>query len=97
LQAIAPSPGQGAKSEARITVSAKREAEATVIWIQDNGPGVSEAARQKLFEPFSISSSRRGSGLGLAIAADILRAHDGEISLVESVYGARFKISLPNH
>ncbi|MBV9433371.1 MAG: HAMP domain-containing histidine kinase [Hyphomicrobiales bacterium] len=97
LQAIAPPPGQEAKSEAQITVSAKREADTTLIWVQDNGPGVSQAARQKLFEPFSLSSNRRGSGLGLAIAADILRAHDGEISLVDSVYGARFKISLPNH
>jgi signal transduction histidine kinase len=97
LQAIAPAPGQEAKGEARITVSAKREADETVIWIQDNGPGVSDAARQKLFEPFSMSSSRRGSGLGLAIAADILRAHDGDISLVESVHGARFKITLPRY
>jgi signal transduction histidine kinase len=97
LQAIAPPRGQEAKGEARITVSAKHEADKTVIWVQDNGPGVSEAARQRLFEPFSISSSRRGSGLGLAIAADILRAHDGDISLVDSVYGACFKISLPDH
>jgi signal transduction histidine kinase len=97
LQAIAPARGQEAKGEARITVSAKRDADMAVIWIQDNGPGVSAAARQRLFEPFSISSSRRGSGLGLAIAADILRAHDGDISLVDSVYGARFKISLPDH
>jgi signal transduction histidine kinase len=97
LQAIAPPRGQEAKGEARITVSAKHEADKTVIWVQDNGPGVSETARQRLFEPFSISSSRRGSGLGLAIAADILRAHDGDISLVDSVYGACFKISLPDH
>ncbi|MBV9568525.1 MAG: HAMP domain-containing histidine kinase, partial [Hyphomicrobiales bacterium] len=95
LQAIAPAPGQQAQGEARITVSAKDDGDRTIIWIQDNGPGVSAAARQRLFEPFSVSSSRRGSGLGLAIAADILRAHDGDIRLAESVVGARFEISLP--
>ncbi|MBV8447459.1 MAG: HAMP domain-containing histidine kinase [Hyphomicrobiales bacterium] len=95
LQAIAPPPGQEAEGEARLTVSAERETNRALICIQDNGPGVSAAARQRLFEPFSVSSSRRGSGLGLAIAADILRAHDGEIRLVESVAGARFAITLP--
>jgi signal transduction histidine kinase len=96
LQAIAPPPGQEAGGEARITVSAKPDEGRSVIFIQDNGPGVSAAARPRLFEPFSVSSSKRGSGLGLAIAADILRAHDGDIRLSESTIGARFEISLPD-
>ncbi|MBV9112195.1 MAG: HAMP domain-containing histidine kinase [Hyphomicrobiales bacterium] len=95
LQAIAPPPGQPAEGEARVVVSAIAESDHIAVWIQDNGPGVSAAARQRLFEPFSASSSRRGSGLGLAIAADILRAHDGDIRLADSVVGARFEISLP--
>jgi signal transduction histidine kinase len=97
LQAIAPQLGQEAAGEARITVSAKSEDGRSTIWIEDNGPGVSAGARQRLFEPFSVSSSRRGSGLGLAIAADILRAHDGDIGLADSTPGARFEISLPYH
>ena len=96
LQAMAPVAGQQAEGEGSITVSAEHVEASSYIIVQDNGPGVSAGARQRLFEPFSASSSRRGSGLGLAIAADILRAHDGDIRLVESAAGARFEIRLPN-
>jgi signal transduction histidine kinase len=96
LQALAPPPGHAACGEARITVSARLEDSRCVIFVQDNGPGLPAAALQRLFEPFSASSSKRGSGLGLAIAADILRAHDGDIRLDGSAAGARFEISLPN-
>jgi signal transduction histidine kinase len=97
LQAMVPEVGlQASGDEGRITVTAERREGSTFIFVQDNGPGVSPAARQRLFEPFSASSSRRGSGLGLAIAADILRAHDGDIRLADSAQGARFEIRLPN-
>ncbi|MFI5014773.1 MAG: sensor histidine kinase [Hyphomicrobiales bacterium] len=95
LQAMAPPAGQQPADEARITVSARHEARGSLIFVEDNGPGVPAAARQRLFEPFSASSSRRGSGLGLAIAADILRAHDGDIRLADGSGGARFEITLP--
>ncbi len=95
LQALSPPPGQPATGEAVVTVSASRRDAASVIKIQDNGPGLPAAARQKLFEPFS-PSGRRGSGLGLAIAADILHAHDGDIRLVDSAVGACFEIKLPD-
>ena len=96
LQALAPPPGQReCKEEAIVTVSASSSDGVAVIFVQDNGPGLPAAARQKLFEPFSYSTSRRGSGLGLAIAADIIHAHDGEIRLVDTAIGACFEIRLP--
>jgi signal transduction histidine kinase len=96
LQALAPPPGQqGGGKEAIVTVSASCSDGTSLIFVRDNGPGLPAAARQRLFEPFSPSSSRRGSGLGLAIAADILNAHDGEIRLLDSASGACFEIKLP--
>ena len=66
------------------------------ILFQDNGRGVSEAARATLFEPFSFTSSTEGFGLGLAVCADIIRAHGGEMSLQEGYgWGSVFQIYLP--
>jgi len=96
LGAMALPPEQQAVAEPRIVVSASREPHASLIVVQDNGPGVPAAARQRLFEPFSASSSKRGSGLGLAIAADILQAHEGDIRLADSSAGARFEVRLPS-
>jgi len=52
------------------------------IEISDDGPGLSENARNKLFQPFAGSSRDGGTGLGLVIVRDIVRAHGGDLSLV---------------
>jgi signal transduction histidine kinase len=49
-----------------------------------------------LFEAFQGSTRSGGSGLGLAIAAELVRAHGGEISLVPGTIGATFRISIPD-
>jgi signal transduction histidine kinase len=59
------------------------------------------AARERLFEPFRGSVRAGGSGLGLAIAADIVRAHGGQIRLLDDsgnseLSGAVFEVSLPD-
>jgi signal transduction histidine kinase len=95
LLAMVPQPSQPPRSDTRVTVSASNRDGMNEIVVKDNGPGVPKAVRQRLFEPFSVSSNGRGSGLGLAISADILRAHDGEIRLGEADQGARFEIRLP--
>jgi len=65
------------------------------IDIIDNGPGMPEAARLHLFEPFKGSRKPGGSGLGIAIAHEILRAHDGDLTLLKSdEYGTTFRLSL---
>jgi signal transduction histidine kinase len=53
-----------------------------VIEVSDDGPGFSESARQKLFQPFAGSSRDGGTGLGLVIVRDIMRAHGGDVALV---------------
>jgi two-component system nitrogen regulation sensor histidine kinase NtrY len=63
--------------------------------IEDDGPGLSSEARDKLFIP-SFSTKRSGSGLGLAIVNLIVREHHGAIRVEDgSPGGARFVVELP--
>jgi signal transduction histidine kinase len=73
----------------RIVVGSDR-----TIDVIDQGPGVPAALRPRLFEPFSRGASNaEGSGLGLNLAREIMRSHGGEISLVPSERGAKFRLS----
>ncbi|HPA82878.1 MAG TPA: ATP-binding protein [Thermoanaerobaculales bacterium] len=68
-----------------------------VLEVSDNGPGVPEEYRGRVFEPF-FSSRRhgRGAGLGLAVVYAIVTEHGGEIELEEGAGpGARFLVRLP--
>ena len=66
------------------------------IEVSDTGPGLSERARAHLFEAFQGSTRTGGAGLGLAIAAELVRAHGGEIRLVEGTIGATFRFTIPD-
>ena len=52
--------------------------------------------REHLFEAFQGSTRTGGTGLGLAIAAELIRAHGGEIALVEGTIGATFRLTIPD-
>jgi signal transduction histidine kinase len=66
-----------------------------VIRVNDNGPGVSEAIQDRLFEPF-VSTKEEGTGLGLSIAARIIEEHGGQLNLNSTEgRGATFTIVLP--
>jgi signal transduction histidine kinase len=67
-----------------------------VIEISDTGPGVSDKARDHMFQAFQGSTRAGGVGLGLAIAAELVRAHGGEIRLVPGTIGATFSITIPD-
>ena len=70
-----------------------------VISVRDDGPGVDEAIRDRLFDPFaSTKSIKQGTGLGLAICYAIVKRCDGEIQVFsERDRGACFKVFLPTH
>jgi signal transduction histidine kinase len=80
----------------QLRVTGQREGAVVVIEVSDTGPGVSDKARAHLFEAFQGSTRPGGSGLGLAIAAELVRAHGGEIRLVEGTIGATFRIIIPD-
>ena len=64
--------------------------------VADTGPGMPERVRRHLFEPFASSAKPDGNGLGLAICRELMRAHGGEIELLESsARGTIFRLVLP--
>ena len=86
-----------------ITISARRDRAMLTIWVEDEGPGVPDDAREDIFRRFhSVRPEREAfgqhSGLGLAIARTIVEGHQGSIA-VESrengSNGARFVVRLP--
>lgn len=85
-----------------VTVRFASEPEGTTIHIDDDGPGIPAADRQRIFEPFvRLDSSRDrktgGTGLGLAIAHRIVARHGGTLTAGESPDGgARFTLAMPS-
>jgi len=64
--------------------------------INDNGPGIPEEIRNRIFEPFATFGKSRGTGLGLAITRRIIEEHFGEIQFESEVgKGTTFHIKLP--
>jgi signal transduction histidine kinase len=95
--AIDHSPRGGA-----VTVRVRRHGHEAVIEVDDEGPGIPESERERIFEPFTrlTGTTRHGSGgtgLGLAIARRIVDAHDGSIRASSPAgRGARFTVTLPS-
>ncbi len=85
-----------ALSERRIAIMARRSERVVEIDVSDNGPGIPERAREHLFEAFQGSARAGGTGLGLAIVAELVRAHGGEIELIETGPGTTFRVRLPD-
>ena len=70
---------------------------ASLIEIRDNGPGLPDRVRERLFQPFSSSGRPGGAGLGLAIARELARGHGGDLTLTHSgPEGAVFELRLPD-
>ncbi|MDX1739612.1 MAG: HAMP domain-containing sensor histidine kinase, partial [Alphaproteobacteria bacterium] len=84
-----------------IWLSAGIRGEVLEILVDDDGPGIPENEREKVFRPFyRIDGSRNtktgGTGLGLSISRDVARIHGGEIYLEDSPYGGlRVRVRLP--
>jgi signal transduction histidine kinase len=76
-----------------VSVSDQDASDALLIIVRDNGSGVPDEIKPRLFEPFA-SGRREGTGLGLSIVKRIVVAHGGEIS-ARNTPGAEFTIRLP--
>ncbi|HET8745822.1 MAG TPA: ATP-binding protein [Ramlibacter sp.] len=85
----------------RATLRVEDTPQALVIRVLDDGPGIPEKEREKVFEPFyrleaSRSRATGGTGLGLAIARNIARLHGGDIALRNrSPRGLEATLTLP--
>jgi len=77
-------------------VSTAVELHSVKISFKDNGIGIPDSVREKIFEPFMSQGKKEGMGLGLPIAENIVKKHNGTISVESELgEGAIFSISLP--
>jgi signal transduction histidine kinase len=80
-----------------ISIAATRRGSVTEIEVTDNGPGIPQAVRARLFEAFQSAAKPGGTGLGLAISRELTEAHGGSITVREtSEVGTCFHIVIPD-
>jgi two-component system, NtrC family, sensor histidine kinase GlrK len=83
-----------------ISIELSQLDESVRIDLQDEGPGIAVADRERIFEPFfrgerQPADAIRGSGIGLSIVHEYISAHGGRIELLTNTSGAHFRIELP--
>jgi signal transduction histidine kinase/ligand-binding sensor domain-containing protein len=81
----------------QVKVSTKRTGTSLAIKVADNGEGISNELREKIFQPFfTTKPAGHGTGLGLSLSYDIIKSHNGEISVESSAgEGTVFTIMIP--
>lgn len=85
------------RGKGRIRVSAETRDGRAVIRIADDGPGIPERIRARLFQPFVSAAGPEGTGLGLSIARELAAGHRGDLRLIETgPAGTTFELTLPN-
>ncbi|NIL87679.1 Adaptive-response sensory-kinase SasA [Rhodococcus fascians] len=99
LSNVLDNAGRFTPSGGTIRVAVGRDTHA-FITVDDEGPGVAEADRERIFERLVRLNSARdrasgGVGLGLSIARTLARAHGGELVCLTGPSGARFRLTLP--
>jgi PAS domain S-box-containing protein len=90
----------GPDEQPRVTLGVKPApvGEYAIIEVSDNGDGISEEVRAKIFTPFFSTKKRKGTGMGLAVAARVVNSHGGKITVEsETGQGATFQVLLPIH
>lgn len=84
-------------SVAHIAIRTRAENREVILEVEDNGPGIPEAARAHIWDPFwTTKEEGAGTGLGLTVVHGIVADHGGTISLESAPgFGARFVVRLP--
>jgi signal transduction histidine kinase len=91
LNALVAMPNGG---ELMLEAGKSEEGKAQVL-VKDTGTGIREELQGRIFDSF-LTGTTDGTGLGLSISKRILKAHDGDLDLLESGNnGTVFKITLP--
>jgi len=78
----------------QVTLAGRRHRLALALQVQDNGPGVPQAMRERIFHPL-VSGRAGGSGLGLTIAHAILQQHQGTIECDSAAGRTVFTLTIP--
>jgi len=84
-----------AREHGRVWVSARRRGAHVELVVEDDGPGIPEPDRARVFDPY-YTTKNEGTGLGLAIVKKVVLEHHGRIECLASPHGgARFAIEVP--
>ena len=80
-----------------VIISSKQTEHGIQLSVKDNGGGIPEQVRDKIFQPFfTTKPTGKGTGLGLSLSYDIIKAHRGELILESSEGdGTLFSIQIP--
>lgn len=78
----------------RIEMAIQTEAALCRLHVRDNGTGLDEAARKRIFQPFATTKAN-GLGLGLVISRDIMRGLGGDLTIGPAREGAEFIMRIP--
>jgi signal transduction histidine kinase len=90
----------GSNYSPALVVSTKRSTNDEIrITITDNGPGIPDDIKDKIFQPFfTTKPTGQGTGLGLSLSYDIVKAHGGELNCSSTTEnGTKFIIKLPHN
>ena len=93
MNALEMSPG----GLVRLTAGAVEGGDSVWLRVEDDGPGIPNSVRERLFQPF-VTTKEQGTGLGLPICRRILEEHDGSLEAEPDpceLGGAAFRITLP--
>jgi len=81
-------------TDGRVHITADNDADRVTLRISDNGPGVPEARRQQIFQPF-FTTKQKGTGLGLALVHKTVTQHRGTVKVEDAEGGgAQFVLTL---
>jgi signal transduction histidine kinase len=95
IRSSRPDPGAGGR-RGRVVVRAQRGSQGAAVFVEDDGPGVPDSVRDRVFDPY-FTTKPYGTGLGLAIVKKIVVEHNGTITVgrSERLGGAAFVVELP--
>jgi signal transduction histidine kinase len=93
----AAKPVKGEDYQPTVWVSTERQNGKIYVTVKDNGTGIPDSVRDKIFHPFfTTKPTGEGTGLGLSLSYDIIKAHNGEIKVEsEEGQGTEFVVELP--
>jgi len=85
------------KYEPTVSVSTKKDVSKVIISVKDNGNGIPQHIKDKIFQPFfTTKPTGQGTGLGLSLSYDIVKAHGGTIEVISTEgKGSNFLLTLP--
>jgi signal transduction histidine kinase len=84
------------KPDGRVDIRAGVNGKVFCMTVSDNGPGIPDVVRERIFEPFVTHGKSGGTGLGMAIVRNVVTAHGGTITFeTETGKGTTFLIQLP--